>query len=541
MDRIDVRLRRSDCRPSGQRRGEPLTPVETASEAVQRIPSDASVAIGGSGAGHAVPDILLRYLGERHSKTGSPTGLTLLHPFGVGDQKTKGLQQAALPGMYRRVIGGHWSMAPRMAQLAAENRFAAYCLPAGVMVQLFHCAASGSPGWISHAGLDTFVDPRVEGGRLNSKATEQLVEYFERDGKPWLFYKTIPVDVSLIHAWEADPHGNLSMRHEAGFWHNCALAQAAKASDGLTIAVVRKLVPEGTIDPRSVQVPGCFVDVLVVDDEHGQTYQTEFEPSYCGDARMPEDGFTDMPFGPRKVIARRAAQELTPGAVINVGFGIPDGVIDVAREQGIASQFTSTIEHGQFGGVPAGGLDFGAVYNPDAILETGHMFDFYHGRGVDQTFLGFLQIDEAGNVNVSKLASRIIGVGGFIDIVQKANKVVFCGTLSIRARAEIRNGRLTYLSHGAPKLVETVAQVTFSADYARRTGQEVLYVTEAAVFRLGRDGLVLEEIAPGVDLEEDLSPQLGFEPQISPNLKQMPSAIFSPDRLPVNHFPAFHG
>lgn len=430
-------------------------------------------------------------------------------------------------------------MAPRMAQLAAENRFAAYCLPAGVMVQLFHCAAAGSPGWFSHAGLNTFVDPRVEGGRLNAKATEDLVEYVERDGQPWLFYKTIPIDVSLLHAWEADPIGNLSMRHEAGFWHNCALAQAAKASDGLTIAVVRKIVPEGSIDPRSVQVPGCFVDVLVVDEQHGQTYQTDYEPSYCGEATMPEEAFVSMPFGIRKVIARRAAQELAPGAVINVGFGIPDGVIDVAREQGVAGQVTSTIEHGQFGGVPAGGLDFGAVYNPDAILETGHMFDFYHGRGVDQTFLGFLEIDRAGNVNVSRLASRIIGVGGFIDIVQKADKVVFCGTLSIRAKTRVKDGQLTYLSHGAPKVVDTVSQVTFSAEYARRIGQKVLYVTESAVFRLARDGIVLTEIAPGVDLRGDLIPQLGFLPRVSEDLKQMAVEIFRPEKLADRLFPAF--
>ena len=515
-------------------------PIETASSAVQRIPDGASVAIGGSGAGHAIPDALLSSLGERFRATGTPRELTLLHPFGVGDQDQKGLQQAAFPGMYRRVIGGHWSMAPKMAKLAAENRFAAYCLPAGVMVQLFHCAAAGSPGWYSHVGLDTFVDPRLEGGRLNASATDQLVEHVQRDGKDWLFYKTLPIDISLIHAWEADPQGNLSMRHEAGFWHNCALAQAAKASGGLTIAVVRKIVPEGSIDPRSVHVPGCFVDVLVVDEEQGQTYQTEFEPAYCGDEQTTEDRFSAMPFGPRKVIARRAAQELTPGAVINVGFGMPDGVLAVAQEQGFVRALTPTIEHGQFGGVPAGGLDFGAVYNPAAILETGHMFDFYHGRGVDQTFLGFLQIDRSGNVNVSRLASRIIGVGGFIDIVQKADKAVFCGTLSIRAKTAIDNGRLTYESRGGPKIVESVAQVTFSSAYARRTGQEVVYVTEAAVFRLNADGLILEEIAPGIDLAEDLLPQLGFEPAISPDLRRMDAALFVPERLPDTAFPRFH-
>lgn len=513
-------------------------PIETAETAVGRITNGVTVAIGGSGAGHAVPDVLLRELGKRHETTGSPTNLTLIHPFGVGDQQSKGLQQAAFAGMYRRVIGGHWSMAPKMAQLAAENRFAAYCLPAGVIVQLFHCAAAGSPGWFSHVGLETFVDPRLEGGRLNALATEELVEFVERDGRPWLFYKTLPIDIALIHAWEADPEGNLAMQQEAGFWHNCALAQAAKANGGLTIAVVRKTVPAGSIDPRAVQVPGCFVDVIVVDEQQGQTYQTDFEPAFCGESILPAANFPPLPFGPRKIIARRAAMELTPGAVINVGFGIPDGVIAVAREQGFVDRITPTIEHGQFGGVPAGGLDFGAVYNPSAILETGHMFDFYHGRGVDQTFLGFLEIDRSGNVNVSKLPSRIIGVGGFIDIVQKADKAVFCGTLSIRAKASISDGVLRFDTHGTPKLVEDVSQVTFSADYARRNGQEVLYVTEAAVFRLGEAGVMLEEIAPGLDLERDLLPQLGFRPAISPKLREMQPSLFRPEPMSASDFPA---
>lgn len=514
-------------------------PIQTPAQAVRLIRDHASVAVGGSGAGHAIPDVLLRELGERHRRSGSPVSLTLIHPFGVGDQKSKGLQQAACPRMYRRVIGGHWSMAPEMAKLAAANEFAAYCLPAGVIVQLFHCAAAGSPGWFSHAGLDTFVDPRLEGGKLNEKATEQLVEYVEQDGQPWLYYKTLPIDVALVHAWEADVHGNLSMRREAGFWHNCALAQAAKASRGMTIAVVRKVLPAGAIDPRLVHVPGCFVDVLVIDEEQGQTYQTEFEPAFCGEARLPDADFPNLSFGPRKIIARRAAMELSPGAVINVGFGIPDGVITVAREQGIARKVVPTIEHGQFGGVPAGGLDFGAVYNPAAILETGHMFDFYHGRGVDQTFLGFLEIDQRGNVNVSKLPAQIIGVGGFIDIVQKADKAVFCGTLAIRARTEIVDGELRFHSLGAPKLVNQVRQITFSAGYASRHGQEVVYVTEAAVFRLGQEGLVLEEIAPGVDLEGDLMPQMRFRPRVSPNLKRMPAELFSPEPLPNSIFPAF--
>ena len=518
---------------------DPAKLFTTAADAVAQIPDGACVAIGGSGSGHAIPDALLAALGERFRATGSPRGITLLHAFGVGDQRGRGLQHVAEPRMLRRVVGGHWSMSPKMADLARENAFPAYCLPAGAMVQMFHCAAAGSPGWTTHVGLHTFIDPRLQGGRLNAKATEALVELVERDGREWLFYPAIPIDVALIKAWRSDPAGNLGMNEEAGWWHNLALAQAAKAAGGLTLAVVREKAPAGSIHPRDVKVPGCFVDAIVVDETAGQTFQTDYEPAYNGDSRRPDAELGELELSARKVIARRAAQELVPGAILNVGFGVPDGVVAVAREQGFASRITTTIEHGQFGGVPALGLDFGAVWNPDAIVETGHMFDFYQGRGVDQTFLGFLEIDRAGNVNVSQLGDRIVGVGGFIDISQRARKLAFCGTLSVRAELEIADGKVRYLRLGKPKLVERVAQVTFSGDYARRLGQEVLYVTEAGVFRLTGEGVRLEEIAPGVDLERDLIPQMSFRPAVAHDLKEMPQELFRAALLRDDSFPAF--
>jgi propionate CoA-transferase len=511
-------------------------PVVSADEAVARIADGATVAIGGSGSGHAIPDKLIEALGRRFRQTSHPRDITLVHAFGVGNQKDRGLGHIAIPGMYRAVIGGHWSMAPSMAKLAIENRFAAYCLPAGVIVQLLHCAAAGSPGWMTHVGLHTFVDPRLEGGKLNAKAAANLVERVERGGQEYLFYPAIPIDVALIHAWTADPHGNLGMNEEAGFWHNCAMAQAAKASGGVTLAVVRKLVERHAIAPRDVRVPGCFVDCVVVDAGQGQTFQVDYEPAFTGEARKPDSEFGGFPMSVRKVIARRAALELAPGAVLNIGFGMPDGVIAVAREQGLADTVLATIEHGQFGGVPARGLDMGATFNPDAILETGHMFDFYQGRGVDQTFLGFLEIDREGNVNVSGLAGSLIGPGGFIDISQRARKLVFCGTLAVRAEVELAGGGVRFHKHGQAKLIEKVSQVTFSGPYARRLGQEVLYVTEAAVFRLTASGVELVEIAPGVDLERDLLPQLGFRPAVSAALREMPRELFADALLPRRLF-----
>ena len=505
-------------------------------KAASLIQDGQSVAIGGSGAGHAIPDKLLEALGRRFRETKQPRGLTLVHAFGVGNQKDRGLQHVAYAGMHKRVIGGHWSMAPAMAKLAGENLFAAYNVPAGVVVQLFHTAAAGSPGWMTRIGLHTFMDPRQQGGKLNDKASEDIVELLVRDGQEYLFYPTIPIDVALIHAWEADPAGNLGMNDEAGFWHNCTMAQAARANGGITIAVVRRLVEKGSIHPRDVRVPGCFVDYVVIDPEQGQTYQTEYEPAFTGDARKPDHEFGDFPLTIRKVIARRAALELAPGAILNVGFGIPDGVIKVAREQGLAGTVVTTIEHGQFGGIPAEGLDFGAVYNPDAIVETGHMFDFYQGSGVDQAYLGFLQIDREGNVNVSQLADSVIGTGGFIDISQCARKVVFLGTLAVRARAELAGGTVRFLEHGKPKFVEEVSQITFSGKNARQTGQAVLYVTEAAVFRLTEEGVRLEELASGIDFDRDVLPQLGFRPLIADPIRTMPPELFADGLLPSSLF-----
>jgi len=500
-------------------------PVVTADEAAALIRDGVTVAIGGSGAGHSIPERMLEAIGRRFRASGGPRGLTLVHAFGVGNQKDRGLEHMAYPELYRRIIGGHWSMAPSMAKLAARNLFEAYCLPSGIIVQLFHAAASGSPGWISEIGLNTFIDPRLEGGKLNDCAKEDIVELIERNGREYLFYPTIPVHVSLIRAFEADAEGNLSMEHEVAPWHNCAMAQAARACGGITIAQVKRVVPARSLDPRRVRVPGIFVDYLVVDPDQGMTYEIGFDPALSGDAHKPESEFAPFPFSVRKAIARRAAMELYPGAALNVGFGVPDGVIKVAREQGFADQVVPTIEQGHIGGIPAEGLEFGAAYNSTAIVDTLQQFAFYHGRGVDMTFLGFAEVDEAGNVNVSRIESAIIGTGGFIDISQKARKVVFCGTLAVRG--------------GKPKFVPRVKQITFSGEFAQKTGQEVLYITEVAVFRLSPRGVQLTEVAPGLDLERDVFPKMGFRPVVAEGCREMDPALFEEERLPERLFPRF--
>ncbi len=514
-------------------------PVVGADEAVAHIQEGQTIVIGGSGSGHSIAEKLLEALGRRFRQTGSPTGLTLVHPFGVGNQKDRGLEHLADPRLIRRDIGGHWSMSPSMARLAAENKIEAYNLPAGIIVQLLGAAAAGSPVWISDIGLDTFIDPRLQGGKLNAAAQEDLVELIERDGREYLCYKAFPVHVAFIRATAADPLGNLNMDDEVAPWDNCLMAQAARVSDGITIAQVQRLVDVYDLDPRSVRVPGIFVDYLVLDPEQGQTFQIRYDPSLCGAARKRPEGFPPFPLSLRKVIARRAALELFPGAVLNLGFGMPDGVMKVAREQGIEDAVTPTVEHGQIGGIPAEGLDFGASYNSTSIIETRHQFDFYHGRGVDLAFLGFAEVDPEGNVNVSRIESAVIGTGGFIDIAQKARRLVFCGSLAARAKIELADGRLRVLAHGTPKFVPRVKQVTFSGRRALLDRHEALYVTEAAVFRLAADGVEMIEIAPGLDPESDVFPQMGFRPLVASPLKPMSPELFRPELLPRSLFRHF--
>lgn len=515
------------------------TPILTADEAAAHIQDGQTIAIGGSGSGHSIAEQLLAALGRRFRQTGSPRGLTLVHPFGVGNQKDKGLEHLADPRLVRRIIGGHWSMSPSMARLAAENKIEAYNLPAGIMSQLLGVAAAGSPGWISEIGLQTFIDPRLEGGKLNAAAQEDLIEMFERDGRQYLYYKAFPIHVAFIRATAADPHGNLNMDEEVAPWDNCTMAQAARASGGITIAQVKRTVGLHQLDPRGVRVPGIFVDYLVVDPDQGQTFQIHYDPSLCGASRKPAEEFGPFPLTLRKVIARRAALELFPGAVLNLGFGMPDGVMKVAREQGIDGEITPTVEHGQIGGIPAEGLDFGASYNSTSIIENRHQFDFYHGRGVDLAFLGFAEVDAEGNVNVSRIESAVIGTGGFIDIAQKARRLVFCGALAARAKIGLDGGRLRLVAPGIPKFVPRVKQVTFSGPRALADGHEVLYVTESAVFRLTRAGVELVEVAPGLSIDADVLSQTGFRPAVASPVKQMSAELFRSELLPRSLFPYF--
>ncbi len=505
----------------------------SAEQAAQLIADGRTVASGGF-VGAGVPEALTRALEERFLATGSPRDLTIIYAAGQGDGDSRGINHLAHEGLVRRVIGGHWGLAPRMGKLAIEGRIEAYNFPQGVICQLFRDIAAGRPGCITHIGLETFIDPINRGGRLNDRTPSGPVERIELDGRDWLWYKSMPIDVAFIRATSADPQGNLVMDEEGLFGEMLPLAQAAHNSGGITIAQVARLSDQ-LAPPQQVRVPGILVDHIVVAEpqDHPQTFeQSEFNPAFVTAAPSPDmSGVTlaPIPAGPRRIIAARACDEIPDGAIANLGIGMPEGLANIAAERGLLDRFTLTVESGPIGGIPAGGLSFGVSVHPQAIIDQPAQFDFYDGRGLDFAALGAAQIDVAGNVNVSRFGTRLAGVGGFVNITQTAKRLVFCGTFTAGGlEVAMEDGQLRIVSEGrVRKFVDRVEQVSFSASHSRRMGQEVLYVTERAVFRLADETLELIEVAPGIDLEEQVLALMPFRPIIQ-SVSPMPDHVFEP-------------
>ncbi|MDR2051361.1 MAG: acyl CoA:acetate/3-ketoacid CoA transferase [Deltaproteobacteria bacterium] len=464
-------------------------------------------------------------------ETGRPQGLTVMCSNGVGDSRTRGTNHFAHEGLLARMVAGHYGLAPMLGPLIINNKFEAYCLPQGSIAQMYRARAGGRPGILSRVGLGTFVDPRLEGGKMNTLTKKDIVKVMEIDGEEFLYYKSIDVDVAIIRATTADEKGNLSMEKEPFYGETLALAQAAKASGGIVIAEVERIVRNGSIDPRMVRLPHVLVDYIVVgdDDKLTMTANIKYNPAISGEIRIPLQSIPILPLNDRKVMARRAAMELRPDMIINLGIGVPDGVSSVMAEEGISDCITMTIEAGVYGGTAVGGADFGGSYNAEAFVEMPSQFDYYDGGSLDLTCLGMAELDGKGNVNVSKFGTRVVGPGGFINISQNAKNTVYCGALTAGGlKTEIGNGSLKIVQEGkAKKFMKEVQQVTFSGDYARKVGQNVLYITERAVFRLTPAGVELTEIAPGVDLQKEVLGQIEGKVLVSENLKLMDPRIFT--------------
>ena len=531
-----------------------MAKIITAKEAAKLIPDGATVGLAGMGLSGWAEEIACA-IRDSYKETGHPCNLNLKQGSAMGDwgygnnfigwnrskreepDKEHGARGVtrfgeAGPGLITKWTSAHIGSAFSLCDQARKNELESYCLPQGVIINLWREIGAGRPGLITKTGLGTFVDPRVEGGRMNDKARaskDEVVKLIEFNGEEYLFYPSFKCDVALLRGTIADENGNISFAHESVINEGFAVANAVKHCGGIVIVQVEYLAKKETLNPKDIKIPGILVDYVVQARDPMSCWQAEgdyWEPAFSGQIRKPLSEIKPLPFDERKVICRRCAMELKKGNLINLGVGMPADVSKVVAEEGCIEYVTMSTESGMVGGVPSALPSFGSAYNPEAIITPNEMFDMIGGGGLDVTVLGIGEVDKYGNNNVSRMGSRLTGPGGFIDISSATKKVIFAGTLVGKAVMQPGDGKMTVVQEGVfPKFVDTVGQITFSGQFIPE-GQEVLFVTERAVFKLIDKKMTLTEIAPGLDLQKDVLDQIGFKPEIAADLKEMDPAIF---------------
>jgi len=515
-----------------------MSKIMSARQAVELIQDGDTISTTAGGM-VGYPEAIAKALEVRYVETGSPKKITVIAGCGHGKFDGSGDEHFAYPGLLKRYLGSHPNTIPKVRKLVEANEVEGYVLPQGIINQMYRVSAAKQAGILSKIGMNTYVDPRQDGGKMNDIATEDLVDVMTIGGEEYLFYKAYPINVAIIRGTTADVNGNVTIEEEALNLELLETALAAKATGGKVIVQVKYVAAAGTLDPKAVIVPGKLVDAIVVSEEpmkdHLQTNVGYYDPYLAGQIRKP----AGASFAPKEVlevedaIVRRAVFELRPGAVLNVGVGIGARIGGFADIEGIADKVMFTLELGAFGGTPKALPDFGVSFNVEAFISHPSMFDFYHGGGLDIAVLGAAQVDAKGNVNVSKFNGQAAGQGGFIDISQTSKKTVFCTTFNTKGfKGTAADGKLTIEQEGGiPKFVAEVDQITFNGPLAVEEGREVVFITERGVFKLEKEGITLTEVAPGVDVEKDIIPNMGFRPVISPDLKVMDARIFAPGRM----------
>lgn len=510
-----------------------MSKLVSAEFAANLVKDGMTLGVGGF-VGFNVAEEILVALENKYTSVGEPKDLTVFHCAGVGDGATRGMNHLGHEGLIKRLICGHVGLAPMVGSLCVDNKIECFIIPQGVCSHILRATAGKKPGLITHVGLKTYADPRNEGCKGNQAAVESghdVCELVHVAGKDYMFYKSVPLDICFIRGTYADENGNITMDKEALISDVLEMAMATHNSGGIVVCQVEKVVQKGTLSPKDVKVPGFLVDYLVEgkEENHRQWFvDDDYHPELVGDIKIPMGAIEPMPLNPRKVIGRRGAMLLKKGNVVNLGIGVPEAVAAVAGEEGCSDAITLSIESGVLGGVPTGGKGIGATVNPESMFKQPDCFDFYDGSGLDMAFLGSAEVDEKGNVNVSKFGGRMVGPGGFINITQNAKTVIFCGTFTAgKMKCEIKDGKLNIIED-APgiKYIKSVEQITYSAEYGVESGQQVYYLTERAVFKLSPEGLELIEIAPGVDLQKHILDKMEFTP-IMKDVKVMDERIFT--------------